>query len=185
MDSIRKHQRHARCGRFPAVAFFFCLAWMTAFTSCATPSYVGRVAKPENNVAILSGDVHELQWQTGDLTIYATYALTQNQLELAGHVELQNKLRKESFPIVNYLRIATHALDGAGIILDSFPLWRAQHETGHDFIKWTFQRSYTIPEGTRALAFSYRGRVGEGGGQGPRRRNRDGGRSSWDFWYTP
>jgi len=182
MNIISQNQNHARCGRFTTVGLFFCLAWITTFSGCATPSYVGRVAKPESGVALLSGDVHELQWQTGDLTIYATYALASNQLELVGHVELQNKLKKESFPIVNYLRIVSHALDGAGIILSSYTLYIAQRDTGHDFVKWTFERSYPIPDGTRALTFSYRGRVGEGGRN---RRSRGDGRSSWDFWYTP
>lgn len=182
MTHIRSNQNYVGWGRHPALSFFLCLIWITAFTSCSTSSYVGRVAKPETGVALFSGDVHELQWQTGDLTIYGTYALASNQLELVGNVELQNKLRKESFPIVNYLRIVSHALDEVGIILASYPLYIAQRDTGHDFVKWTFQRSYIVPEGTRAMTFSYRGRVGD---STSRRRSRDDGRSNWDFWYTP
>ena len=182
MTRIWNNQHHVRWSRFSAVFFFFGLICMTVFTSCATTSYVGRVAKPETGVALISGDVHELQWQTGDLTIYGTYSLVSNQMELVGNVELQNKLRKESFPVVNYLRIVSHALDEVGIILASYPLYIAQRDTGHDFVKWTFQRSYIVPEGTRAMTFSYRGRVGD---STSRRRNRDDGRSNWDFWYTP
>lgn len=134
-------------------------------------------------VPLLSGDAHELQWQTGDLMINATYALGSNQLDLAGLVQLQSKLTH--YPLVEYLRISVHALDGDGIILNSYPLWTAGYNAEHFFINWAFQRSYPVPESTRAVTFSYRGRMRDGGGWGPIRNRDDGGGISWDFWHTP
>ena len=145
-------------------------------------SYAGRLAKPESRVMLAAGDVHELRWQTSDIAIEATYALSPNELDLAGLVQLQSKLTH--YPIVEYLRIEAHALDGDGIILGSYPLWRAGANAEPFFINWAFQRRLPVPEGTRAITFSYRGRMRDGGGWGPVR-NRDDGGISWDFWHTP
>jgi len=163
--------------------FLFCLTWFTAGAGCGTTSYTGRLAKPEGMVTLSSGDARELQWQTDDLMINAMYTLESNQLDIAGLVQLQSKLTH--YPIVEYLRISVHALDGDGIILSSHPLWTAGYNAEPFFINWAFQRSYPVPENTRALTFSYRGRMRDGGGWGPIGNRDDGGGISWDFWRTP
>lgn len=182
MQIIRKNRPRACFDRFTPFYFLFCLAWFTAFAGCGTASYTGRLAKPESMVTLSSGDAHELQWQTGDLMINAMYALEVNQLELAGIVQLQSKLTH--YPIVEYLRISAHALDGDGIILGTYPLWTAGYRAEHFFINWAFQRSFSVPENTRAVTFSYRGRMRDGGGWGAIGGRDDGG-ISWDFWHTP
>jgi len=161
----------------------FCLSiFMVGCAGGGAMSYTGRLAKPESRIMLAAGDVHELRWQTSDLAIEATYALSPNELDLAGLVQLQSKLTH--YPIVEYLRIEAHALDGDGIILGSYPLWRAGANAEPFFINWAFQRRFPVPEGTRAITFSYRGRMRDGGGWGPVR-NRDDGGISWDFWHTP
>ena len=162
------------------LSFLFCLIWLTG---CGTTSYTGRLAKPESMVKLSSGDARELQWQTDDLMINAMYSLESNQFDLAGLVQLQSKLTH--YPIVEYLRVSVHALDGDGIILTSYPLWTAGYNAELFFINWAFQRSYPVPEGTRAVTFSYRGKMRDGGGWGPIRNRDDGGGISWDFWHTP
>jgi len=155
------------------------------FIACAgggTASYTGRLAKPESIVPIAAGEAREIKWQTNDLIIDGMYALGSNSLDLAGLVHLQNRLK--NFPLVEYLRISVHALDGDGIILATYPLWSAGFNSEHFFINWAFQRNWAVPENTRALTFSYRGRVSDGGGFG-RLRGREGDRVSWDFWHTP
>jgi hypothetical protein len=183
MKTTRDNQNYRRPDRLTLLYFLFCLAILTACAGGGMASYTGRLAKPENMVALSSGDTHELQWQTGDLMINAMYALELNQLELAGIVQLQSKLTH--YPIVEYLRISAHALDGEGIILSTYPLWTAGHNAETFFINWAFQRSYALPEGTRAVTFSYRGRMRDGGGWGPIGNRDDGGGISWDFWHTP
>lgn len=179
MKTIGRNRNAWRRGRRTLLCVLFCLIWLTG---CGTASYTGRLAKPESQLALYSGDAHELQWQTGDLIINAMYSLDSNQLDLAGQVQLQSKLTH--YLIVEYLRISVHALDGDGIILSTHPLWSAGYNAEHFFINWAFQRSYPVPEGTRSLTFSYRGRMRDGGGWGPIGGRDDGG-ISWDFWHTP
>jgi len=183
MKTIRKNKNLTPFDRYTTLSFLFCLTWFTVVTGCGTPSYTGRLAKPESMVKLSSGDARELQWQTDDLMINAVYALESNQLDIAGLVQLQSKLTH--YPIVEYLRISIHALDGDGIILSSYPLWAAGHNAEPFFVNWAFQRSYPVPEGTRSVTFSYRGRMRDGGGWGPGGNRDDGGGISWDFWHTP
>lgn len=183
MKTTRKNKNLTQFGRYTVLSFLFCLTWFAVVTGCGTTSYIGRLAKPESMVNLSSGDARELQWQTDDLMINAVYALEPNQLDIAGLVQLQSKLTH--YPIVAYLRINMHALDGDGIILSSYPLWTAGTNAEPFFINWAFQRSYPVPEGTRSLTFSYRGRMREGGGRGLMRNRDDGGGMSWDFWHTP
>jgi hypothetical protein len=114
--------------------------------------------------------------------IDAMYALENTQLDIAGLIQLQSRLAH--YPMVEYLQISVHALDGDGIILATYPLWSAGSRSELFFVNWAFQRKYAVPETTRAVTFSYRGRMRDGGGWGPISGRDDGG-ISWDFWYTP
>jgi hypothetical protein len=164
---------------------FLCLIFI-GIAACAgsgMTSYTGRLAKPESMVRLSAGDARELKWETNDLIIDALYALGPNSLDLAGRVVLQSRL--QHYPIVGRLRIEVHALDGDGVILGTYPLWSAGHNTSHYFVNWAFQRNFAVPDNTRALTFSYRGQMRDGGGWGGRMRDREGDGVSWDFWHTP
>jgi hypothetical protein len=158
------------------------LAGLTACAGSGMGSYSGRLAKPESTVRLSEGGPHELKWQTNDLILDALVVLERNELDLAGTVNLQNRLRH--YPIVAYLRISLHVLDGDGIILATHPLWSAGQNAEHFFINWAFQRRFPVPPDTRAVTFSYRGRMRDGGGLGPGW-DRQGDTTSWDFWHTP
>lgn len=174
-ESSRNQRRLAPC---------YALVFLVMMAACAGggPSYTGRAANPESIAPLLRGDVRELRWQTNDLIIAATYVLDGDQLDLAGKIDLQPRLI--NFPIVDYLRINVHAIDGSGVILASYPLWSAGAGNEPFFINWSFQRRYTVPDDTQALTFSYRGRMRDGGGRG-RYRDREDGAATWDFWHTP
>jgi len=147
-------------------------------------SYNGRYAKAESIVPLTRGDAHQLQWQTNDIIIDGTYILEGDQLHLAGQVKLQSRLA--NFPTVGFLRVNAYAVDGDGLILASYRLWTAAPGSELFFVKWTFQQQYTVPEATRAVAFSYSGRMLDGGGGGwGTLSGRDDGGTSWDFWHTP
>lgn len=161
------------------------LALLVVLTACAgggTFSYTGQTANPESVIPLFRGDVKELKWQTNDLVIDATYVLEDGRLDLAGQVQLQPRLTH--FPVVDYLRISVHALDDGGLILASYPLWSAGAGNTHFFIDGSFERHFVVPDGTRALAFSYSGQMRDGGGPGMLRGRDDGG-TTWDFWHTP
>jgi hypothetical protein len=166
------------------ILWFGLLFSLTGLVACASGnlSYNGRFARPESIVSLIRGDAHELQWQTNDIAVEGTYILDGDQLHLAGQIKLQSRLA--NFPVVDFLRVNAYAVDGDGLILASYPLWQASPGSEPFFIKWSFQRQYTVPEATRAVAFSYQGRMSDGGGLGPMRGMDDGG-TSWDFWHTP
>ena len=159
------------------------LVGITACAGSGATSYTGRLAKPESMVMLSPGDARELKWQTNDLIIDAVYALGPNTLDLSGLVQLQSRL--QHYPIVSRLRIQVHALDGDGVIVGSYPLWSAGHNASHHFINWAFQRNLVVPENTRALTFSYRGQMRDGGSRMGRLGDREGDGVSWDFWHTP
>ena len=159
------------------------LVAMVGCAGCGAMSYSGQVANPESATPLLQGDVRQLNWQTIDLLINATYALSPGQLDLAGQVELQPRLAH--YPVLGYLSVDVHALDGEGIILASYPLWSAPARRELFFVDWSFQRHYAVPDGTRALTFSYRGQMRDGGGGKGRLQERDDGSVIWDFWRTP
>ena len=152
--------------------------------SCASSnlSYNGRQAKPESLVPLIRGDAHELRWQTNDIIINGTYILEGNELNLAGQVELQSRLA--NFPVVDFLRVNAYAVDGDGLILASYRLWTANPGSELFFVRWTFQQQYAVPEATQTVAFSYQGRMRDGGARGFWG-GLDNGGTSWDFWYTP
>jgi hypothetical protein len=176
------HQKRTRhgSGRILRLGVLFSLVGLVACAS-GILSYNGRFARSESIVPLVRGGDHQLQWQTNDIIIEGTYILEGDQLNLAGQVKLQSNLA--NYTVVDFLRVNAYAVDGDGQILASYPLWQANPGTQPFFIKWSFQRQYTVPEATRSVAFSYQGRMSDGGrGATP---GMDDGGISWDFWHTP
>jgi hypothetical protein len=181
MKELNQKRAHHVPRRILRLGFLFSLMGIVACAS-GNLSYNGRFARPESIVSLIRGDAHELQWQTNDIIITGTYILEGDQLNLAGQVKLQSRLA--NFSTVDFLRVSAYAVDGDGLILATYPLWSANPGNEPFFVRWTFQRQYTVPEATRAVAFSYQGRMSDGGGMAPIRGMDDGG-TSWDFWHTP
>jgi hypothetical protein len=177
------HQKGERHGSRRVLRFglLFSLVGLAACAS-GTLSYNGRYARSESIVPLVRGGDHQLQWQTSDIIIEGTYILEGDQLNMAGQIKLQSKLA--NFPVVDFLRVSAYAVDGDGLILASYPLWQANPGSELFFVRWSFQRQYTVPEGTRAVAFSYQGRMRDGG-RGSLRDMEGNGGTSWDFWHTP
>jgi hypothetical protein len=177
---------HGICLRYNQIVHVgYAAVMLLVLSACAgsAASYTGRPANPESVTPLRRGDVRELQWQTNDLMMHATYALEADQLDIAGTIKLQSRLA--NFPVLEYLRVNVHALDEAGVILASYPLWSSAYGRELFFVNWSFQRRYIVPATTSALTFSYRGRMRDGGGRGPLRNRDDGDAVTWDFWRTP
>jgi hypothetical protein len=171
-----RRRRRAAVGYLPVIALL-----IAACAGGGAMTYTGRLANPESTIPLLGDDVRELRWQTGDLVINATYAWASAQLDLAGQVQLQPRLAH--YPVVDDLRVSVHALDGQGLILASFPLWSATPRSELFFVDWSFERHFSLPEGTRSVTFSYRGRMRDGGRGVLGDRGDDS--VTWDFWRNP
>jgi len=144
-------------------------------------SYQGAVAKQESRIALLEGGQHTDTWKTRDLSIRYRYQRDQGNAELSGTVELDKSLGR-SFSTLEYLILWVHLLDAEGRVLESKGVLTSEYR--HMVRKLPFKRSLELPPGTTAIAFSYTGRVRDGGGAG-RVSGDAGDGDSWDFWMYP
>jgi hypothetical protein len=144
-------------------------------------SYRGAVVTQENRIELREGGPHGGSWKTGDLLVDYQYIGDQAELELSGTVELAKRLTK-SFTTLEYLILQVHLLDSEGKVLGSEGI--ATSEYRHMVGKLSFKRSLELLPGTVAIAFSYTGRVRDGGGTG-RAFDDAGNGDSMDFWIYP
>jgi hypothetical protein len=144
-------------------------------------NYRGAVVRQENRIELREGGPHKGSWKTGDLSVHYQYLKDQGKVELFGTVELAKRLSK-SFTTLEYLILRVHLLDSEGKVLVSKGI--AASEYRHMVRKLSFNRSLELPPGTAAIAFSYTGRVRDGGGTG-RALEDAGNGDSMDFWIYP
>ena len=159
------------------------LFFIGALVACQSSffSYRGATAKQESRIALLEGGPHVGFWKTKDLSMHYHYLRDPDNLELSGVIELDDSL-KYNFTALEYLFLQVNLLDAEGKVLESKQAFTSDYR--HMIKKLSFKRSLKLPMGTTAIAFSYTGRVREGGGIG--RVLKDAGDSdSWDFWMTP
>lgn len=167
--------------------WFAHLAMMTLLVSCAGSnplSYDGQAAQPDGRMAIKAGGPHEATWQNNDLVISYAYNRQTAEFDIRGRIQLQDRL--DGLPSVEFLRVNIHFLDADGLILETRRLWTALGEgglAGKDyFINWQFDHTFFLPQPTRSMTFSYRGRVVDRSSN-DNRSTGDG--ASIDFWRTP
>jgi hypothetical protein len=144
-------------------------------------SYQGAVAKQESRIALQEGGSHTGSWKTRDLSMDYRYQRDQGNMELSGTVELDKSLER-GFPTLEYLILRVHLLDAEGRVLESEEILTSEYR--HMVKKLSFKQSMELPQGTAAMAFSYRGRVRDVGGSGMAVDDSGGG-DSWDFWLHP
>lgn len=144
-------------------------------------SYRGAVARQESRLALREGGPHREFWRARDLSVSYHYWRGQGKLELSGTVELANGLR-HNFTTLEHLFLQAHLLDAEGRVLESRGILTSEYR--HMVRKLRFKRCLELPPGTTAIAFSYTGRVRDGGGTG-RVLGEGGDGDSWDFWMHP
>lgn len=142
-------------------------------------SYVGTTARPENRIELVPGAESSGTWRTPDLVVDYVLRPTQQTLTLHATVDLAAHMQK-GFSFASSVFLGVHFLDSENRVLASrsFPL--SGNRT--PIRQWRIERQLEIPVGADAVAFSYSGRVGEGGIGSD-----NGGRGgvSWDFWQRP
>jgi len=159
------------------------LLFIGALVACQSSffSYRGATAEQESRIALLEGGPHVGFWKTKDLSMHYHYLRDPDNLELSGVIELANSL-KYNFRSIEYLFLQVNLLDAEGKVLESKVVLTSDHLQMIE--KLPFKRSVGLPPGTAAIAFSYTGRVREGGRTG-RVLEDAGDGDSWDFWMTP
>ena len=158
---------------------------MLALTACSGKpfTYQGVTVRPENRIALSEGGPHEGVWKTKDLSISYAYSRAGRQLEIAGVVDFAQYLRS-GYSSLKEIFLAVNFLDSGGIVIDTRPVLTQMGRQWIFLKEIVFKTRLDLPAETAAFAFSYRGQVGEGGGQAGLM-GREGQGVSWDFWQDP
>lgn len=154
--------------------------------ACASGTSLSPGAWVEENdrIAVQDGGPHKGSWQTRDLSIDYEYREAAQSLQITGDIKLADYIPK-GFSMLDYLRLYIHFLEANGTVLETKSLKFFGYRRYLDFLgKMTFNSQFDLPEDTVAFAFSYSGRVSQGGGS-PLGNNSDGGQITWDFWKVP
>jgi len=147
-------------------------------------SYRGGTVKAKNRIAVEAGGPHEGRWQTRDLAIDYAYQINDNNLEISGVAELAASL-KTGFTTLDYLFLWINLLDVGGKVIETKRIKSFGH---HSWIltmgEMSFTRRLELTEETAVIAFSYKGRVSEGGSK-TTGTGTGGDAISWNFWEVP
>ena len=147
-------------------------------------SYRGGTVKAKNRIAVEAGGPHEGRWQTRDLAIDYAYQINDNNLEISGVAELAAFL-KTGFTTLDHLFLWINLLDVEGKVIETKRIKSFGH---HSWIltmgEMSFTRRLELTEETAVIAFSYKGRVTEGGSK-PSGTGTGGDAIFWNFWEVP
>jgi hypothetical protein len=160
-------------GKLPSLILISVILLGCQSTSLAP---MGRTV-PQNKWIFLSqsGD-QSGTWRSEDLLLNYKYDRYENQLSISGIIRFAGRIMN-NYGIVQYFHLDAIPVDAQGKVLDMIGLTTAGDlNTVYDN-PIDFDKILTLPPGTAAMAFSYRGRV-SGGGSGF-----DGG--FMDFWEYP
>ncbi len=152
-----------------------------ALGGCATMSapHIGKTARPENRNPLSDLPRTETTWAGKDLKLHYRAVQAGGDLEISGFVEFDSNLAK--YPVVESFRIYLNYLDADGVVLDSKLLWATAVNSEQRFVRWTFERRWPVPPQATALGFSYRGGVGESGGDSSFSQTKTG----WEVYQAP
>lgn len=143
----------------------------------------GAWVEEADRIAVLDGGPHKGNWQTRDLTINYEYQEAVKNLQISGVIEFADYIPK-GFNTLEYLKLYIHFLEADGTVLETRSIRIFGYRRYLDFIgEITFNHRYDLTGNTVSFAFSYSGRVIQGGGTGIGSSAR--GRIDWDFWKVP
>lgn len=134
-------------------------------------SYKGTTARPENRIALAAGASVSGRWVTPDLEIQYRVSTVADRLHITGDVVLAARLQT-GYTAVDRLFVGLNLLDDDNLVLESLIFALSGHR--QPLRSWHFERELAMPPGTSGLAFSYDGKVSEGGGG-----------TDWEFWRGP
>jgi len=135
-------------------------------------SYLGAAAAPNDRIVLEQGGPHEGTWQAPDLFVPYRYHREANTLQLSGLVNLDNL--GATYPVLERLHLWVNFIDLDGRVLDYKLISVSPYRKGVENL--SFSHHLEMPPATAGMAFSYQGRVMDGGGS-------EG--TSWDFSHFP
>jgi len=133
----------------------------------------GGTVQADKRISLLGGE-HFGTWKTFDLTIPYRYARNQDRLELSGEVDFSNRI-KFNFQIMESFFVTVMLLNDQGTVLQNVDVGSSFYfADSDDPIK--FAKTFVVPPGTTAMAFSYTGTARGIGSNGD---------TNTDFWDFP
>jgi hypothetical protein len=143
----------------------------------------GAWVEEEDRIPVMDGGPHEGSWQTRDLSIHYEYQEAAPSLQVTGVIEFASYIQK-NFSSLEHLRLNIHFLEANGIVLETKRIRSFGYRRFFDLLgKMSFNSRFDLTQDTVAFAFSYHGKVTEGGGS--RNFSRSGDRIDWEFWKVP
>ena len=155
---------------------------LTSLAGCGSmPKFYGGKIIPEKNLIVLkNGGPHENKWANEDVIINYTYTRNDGRLEISGTIDFDDRL-KYNFDNLDYFDLWIYFTNSENKIIGH--LLVSPMTFLNQIEEMDFNKTYVLPPTAKAMVFSYRGSVHEGGGSGGD--NLQDGGSTWTFWKPP
>ena len=169
-----------------AVVFnlFMPLVLITLLFACGGKllNYRGSWVEEQDRISLQTGGPHKGNWQTRDLSIEYEYQKEAQNLMISGVVNLADYLK--IMGTLDHLVLEIQLLQADGIVQDTkgirtFGIRRSIDSFG----KMSFKSRLDLSEDTVAMAFSYDGKITQGGGGAFN--SSSGEKAEWAFWKVP
>jgi hypothetical protein len=145
-------------------------------------SYRGSWVEEQDRIHLQAGAPHKGNWQTRDLSIAYEYQQEAQILMVSGVVNLADYLK--IMGTLDQLTLQIQLLEADGIVQDTKGIWIFGSRRSVDsFGKMSFNSRLDLSEDTVAMAFSYDGKITQGGGGAIK--SSCGEKAEWDFWKVP
>lgn len=162
-------------GLFAMGALFFVVSCVHSATT-----YEGKMVDAANRIKIAKEGQQKSVWKTEDLTLDYEYSRESDSLALSGIVTFNQHLVNNFSALIDFIS-RVHFTDAEGRIIGGEQLVTAGYR--QDIEKISFQKEFTLPQGTDAMVFSYQGSAEKRSSDSIRLRRR--GSTVWNFWKNP
>lgn len=163
---------------------FILFVLMTFLFACGGKllSYRGSWIEEQDRISLQAGGPHKGIWQTRDLSIEYEYQQEAQSLLISGVVYLADYLK--IMGTLDHLALEIQLLEVDGIVQDTKGIWTFGTRRSIDsFGKMSFNSRLDLYEDTVAMAFSYSGKINQGGGGALK--SSSGEKAEWGFWKVP
>ena len=145
-------------------------------------SYRGSWVEEQDRISLQTGGPHRGIWQTRDLAIAYDYQKEAQNILISGVVNLADYLK--IMGTLDHLTIEIQLLEADGIVQDTRAIRTFGTRRSIDsFGKLSFSNRLDLSEDTVAVAFSYDGKITQGGGGAFR--SSSGEKAEWVFSKVP
>jgi hypothetical protein len=145
-------------------------------------SYRGSWVEEHDRINLQAGGPHHGNWQTRDLSIEYEYQKEAQNILISGVVNLADHLK--IMGTLDHLALEIQLLEANGIVQDTKGIRTfGSRRSIESFGKMSFNRRLDLYEDTVAMAFSYSGKITQGGGGAIK--SSSGEKAEWFFWKIP